>query len=194
MYSNITTMAGVGAPKDNQFWKLRSKHGRDKLFASPQLMWEAACEYFEWCEKNPFKEVQYVGGGKRVQVPKMRPFTLHGLTLYLDCHTTYFNEFEGALKAKKLQSEAEGATVKWGQTDIDYSQVCTRIREVIHNQQFSGASSGFFKENIIARSLGLADKTKNEAAPTIVHNTVSLTPEEMREYDRVLEEEYVKRK
>lgn len=28
----------MGAPKGNQFWKLRSKHGRDKLFSSPEIL------------------------------------------------------------------------------------------------------------------------------------------------------------
>ena len=44
----------MAAPKGNQFWKLRSKHGRDKLFATPDLLWQAACEYFEWCDKHPW--------------------------------------------------------------------------------------------------------------------------------------------
>jgi hypothetical protein len=43
----------MGAPKGNEFWKMRSKHGRDALFASPELLWESACEYFEWCNDNP---------------------------------------------------------------------------------------------------------------------------------------------
>ena len=46
------------APKGNQFWKLRSKHGRDKLFATPDLLWEAACEYFAYCDKHPWKVVK----------------------------------------------------------------------------------------------------------------------------------------
>jgi hypothetical protein len=28
----------MAAPKGNKFWMMRSKHGRDKLFASPQLI------------------------------------------------------------------------------------------------------------------------------------------------------------
>lgn len=36
----------MSAPKGNQFWKLRNKHGRSKRFASPEQLWEAACEYF----------------------------------------------------------------------------------------------------------------------------------------------------
>jgi hypothetical protein len=40
-----------GAPKGNEFWKLRSKHGRDKLFATPELFWQAALEYFQWNDR-----------------------------------------------------------------------------------------------------------------------------------------------
>lgn len=35
----------MSAPKGNQFWKLRNRHGRSKRFASPEQLWEAACEY-----------------------------------------------------------------------------------------------------------------------------------------------------
>lgn len=177
------------APKGNKFWELRSSHGRKKLFETPKLMWQAACEYFEWCQNSNYKEVQF-NAGKRVSVPKMRPFTIQGLCRYLDCNTDYFNHFEADLKRKKLNALAEGATIKWTETDEDFYSICTRIRETIFEQQFSGASAGFFKENIIARSLGLADKTKAEAAPAVVHHTVDLKPEEVREYDKALEEEY----
>lgn len=44
----------MAAPTGNKFWMLRSKHGRDKLFSTPELLWEAACEYFQWCDENPW--------------------------------------------------------------------------------------------------------------------------------------------
>ena len=44
----------MAASKNNQFWKLRNKHGRDTLFSSPELLWSAACEYFDWCDENPW--------------------------------------------------------------------------------------------------------------------------------------------
>lgn len=31
----------MSAPKGNQFWKLRNRHGRSKRFASPEQLWEA---------------------------------------------------------------------------------------------------------------------------------------------------------
>jgi hypothetical protein len=147
----------MSAPVGNQFWKLRSKHGRDKLFTTPELLWEAACEYFEWCDENPFhkREAKSVSGGGRepgsietVDLPVMRPYTLQGLCIYLDCNTKYFNDLADA--------NHEG-----------FSEVITRIREVIYNQKFSGAASGFFNANIIARDLGLADK--KDVEKTVKH-------------------------
>ena len=129
-----------GAPKGNQFWKLRSKHGRDKLFATPKLMWEAACEYFQWCDDNPLIEIDFMGKNiTRVEKPKMRPYTLQGLCLYLDCSISYFREFKKGCPK-------------------DFLSVITRIEEIIYNQKFSGAAAGFLNPNIIARDLGLVDK------------------------------------
>ena len=62
----------------NQFWKARSKHGRDRLFASADLLWEACCEYFEWVEANPLIEMRpfaYQGVVIQEPVPKMRAMT-----------------------------------------------------------------------------------------------------------------------
>lgn len=135
----------------NQFWKMRSKHGRDKLFTNPEELWEAACEYFEWCEQNPLIEVDFVGkDATQVHKPKMRPFTMQGLCLYLDCNTHYFYDFEKALKGKD------------DELSRDFSYIITRIKETIYNQKFTGAASGFLNANIISRDLGLADKNQQE--------------------------------
>lgn len=125
----------MGAPKGNQFWKLRSKHGRDKLFATPQLMWEAACEYFEWCEKNPIKDPRSFGQ-RKVQ----RPYTLQGLCFYLGCNTAYFRQFKDS-------------------AEKDFSTIIQDIEETIYRQKFENAAIGVYKENIIARDLGLTDKS-----------------------------------
>lgn len=138
----------MAAPKGNQFWKLRSKHGRDKLFATPDLMWEAACEYFEWCDDNPWLAEKTKKRDNSTEIeasPTQRPYTLSGLCLYLGCNQGYFSDF------KKNCS-------------IDFSEVITRIEETIETQQFEGATVGAYNANIIARKLGLADKqeTKSE--------------------------------
>lgn len=162
----------------NKFWELRSKHGRDKLFATPDLMWEAAKEYFDWCIKNPLIEIQQTKSvGKPykdkktgkvkfpsnlIELPKMRAFTLHGLCLYLDANTQYFKTFKAQLK----------------ETDPNFSEfntVIARIEEVIYQQKFTGAAAGFLNHNIIARDLGLQDNQKievpNMPAPVIVRKS-----------------------
>lgn len=150
------------APKGNQFWKLRSSHGRDKLFETPELLWQAACEYFDWCDRNPLMEVEQAKGVAKpvkdkktgrlkwppnlIELPKMRPYTLHGLCLYLDCNTAYFRSFKSQERAQKE----------------DFSTVIAKIEEIIYNQKFSGAAAGFLNANIIARDLGLQDKVATE--------------------------------
>jgi hypothetical protein len=138
----------MAAPKGNEFWKIRSKHGRDKLFATPQLLWDAACEYFEWCDQNPFQKQDFIKGGEmagtKVTMDVMRPYTLEGLCLYIDCNTAYFRNFKIQLKETDPQHQG-------------FSAVITRIEETIRNQKFAGAASGFFNATIIARDLGLKD-------------------------------------
>lgn len=130
----------MAAPAGNQFWKLRSKHGRDKLFESPELLWEAACEYFAWCENNPLIEVDFKGkDADEVHIPKMRAFTLHGLCLYLDCSREWWTKFRAA-------------------DHKDFLPVISRIEDTIHDQKFTGAAAGFLNPNIIARDLGLTEK------------------------------------
>lgn len=137
----------MGAPAGNQFWRLRSKHGRDKLFATPALMLEAVEEYFIWCDEHPFEELDYRGkDATPVILKKMRPYTMQGLTSYLQTNVQYFNEFKQSL-AGKSTAEAK-----------DFSAVIAHIEGTIYNQKFSGAAAGFFNANIIARDLGLSDK------------------------------------
>lgn len=129
----------------NQFWKARSKHGRDKLFSSPELLWESCCEYFEWVENNPLWEMRafaYQGEVTQEPVPKMRAMTIDGLCLFLDI------EYE--------------TWRTWRNANDDYSVVVTRADRVIRDQKFSGAAAELLNPNIIARDLGLSDKRETD--------------------------------
>lgn len=151
----------MAAPLGNRFWELRSKHGRDKIFSSPEVLWEAACEYFRWCEDNPLIEIEqsnkpakavknedgtYTFPPNHFELPKMRAFTMAGLCRYLNCNTMYFNDFKDLLKGKD------------DQVSKDFSQVITLIYDTVYEQKFTGAAAGFLNANLISRELGLADK------------------------------------
>lgn len=147
------------APKGNEYWKNRSKHGRDKLFATPGLMWQAACEYFEWCNKHPWIKNDVVKGGDSagtpLKTPTQRPFTLSGLCFYLHCNEAYFRTF------KKQLPEGEQ----------DFNTVISDIETIIDTQQFEGAAVGAFNANIISRKLGLTDKKEHSGHVEITQIT-----------------------
>ncbi|KAA2242824.1 DNA-packaging protein [Chitinophaga agrisoli] len=139
----------MGAPLGNQFWKQRSKHGRDKIFSSPEDLWAAACEYFEWVDNNPLIAIEFYGrDAERCEVEKMRPYTWDGLETFLDIDS--LREY------------------KTNETYKAFSQVITRIGKIIYTQKFEGAAAGLLHANIIARDLGLADKKEVEQKTIIV--------------------------
>lgn len=135
----------MAAPKGNQFWKIRSKHGPDKLFESADLLWEACVEYFEWVEANPLwenKPFNYQGQVVDNPVEKMRAMTLSGLCLFLDIHEDTWRD--------------------WRATRKDLSVVITRAERTMYTQKLSGAAADLLNPNIIARELGLKDVSQQE--------------------------------
>jgi hypothetical protein len=133
----------MAPPKGNQFWKARSSHGRKPIFATPDILWNACLEYFDWVEKHPLKESQafaYQGDVKIKEIPKMRAMTLAGLCIFLDIARSTWDEYRTK--------------------DDGFSEVSTRVDEIIRAQKFEGAAAGLLNANIIARDLGLADKNE----------------------------------
>jgi len=166
------------APKGNEYYKLRTKDGKDKIFKSAAALMKACNEYFEWCLANPFKEehiinkpwiewIEYESVDDAGQVEtkqrkvthpyfiaktsKMRPFTLEGLC----------NFIEISVEGLKGYAKRE-----------DYVGVYTRVRQIIDNQQFEGAAAGFLNPSIIARKQGLGDTMRHQGD---VDNPVVIT-------------------
>lgn len=132
----------MAAPKGNSYWKSRSKHGRDKLFSSPELLLESAMDYFDWCDENPWKKTKKVTKPQGItteEEPTQRPYSKTGWFHFIKCSDTWLTEF------KKT-------------ADKDFLRVIEEVENFISTQQFEGATVGAFNANIIARTLGLADK------------------------------------
>ncbi|MGB1309966.1 MAG: DNA-packaging protein [Leucothrix sp.] len=131
------------APAGNQFWKARSSYGTEKLFDSPETLWNAACEYFQWVEDNPLNEEKafhFQGSVIKEPVVKMRAMTINGLCLFLDIDVQTLHNY-----GKKVGYE-------------DYFEIVSKIKNTIYEQKFTGAAADLLNSNIIARDLGLADK------------------------------------
>lgn len=164
--------------KGNQFWKLRTKHGRASLFSSAEILMGEIQKYFDWCDSHPFYKItpMSVGQGaglgsviELVKTPIRRPYTWEGLCIYLNVGVGYFRQF-------KTQKECSP----------DISALIDLVGKMIHQQQFSGASIGEFNANIISRYLGLADKQINENQN---YNSTPMTKEEVKEIGKQLEDE-----
>lgn len=134
----------MAAPLGNQFWKARSSHGRAPLFATPDDLWNACVEYFEWVEANPLYESRpfaYQGEVIVSEVPKMRAMTLTALRVFLDIDRTTWEAYSGRK---------------------DFTAVTTRVEEIIYSQKLEGAAADLLNANIIARELGLREKSDVE--------------------------------
>ena len=137
----------MAAPKGNRFWEVRSSHGRKPIFANPDDIWEAACEYFQWADDNPLLEAKafaHMGEVTQEAMPKMRAMTLDGLWLFLDISRQTWYDY----------CDREG-----------FIEVTEKIDSVIRSQKFSGAAANLLNANIIARDLGLSEKTDLTISP-----------------------------
>ena len=151
----------MAASKGNEFWKARSKHGRSKIFETPDVMLDAAYDYFQWVNDNPLgKSVVYQGEVSTKSEPIMRAMTIKGLCIFWGVNSFYLNDFVKNLDLKKEQ-------------DKDFSQVINTIKEIIETQKFEGASAGLLNANIISRDLGLSDKGETKlTGELVVRNTL----------------------
>ena len=134
----------------NQFWKMRETHGRNPIFETPEQLWVAACEYFQWVEDNPLYEEKIFhaqGIITKDTVTKMRAMTIRAMCFFIGLSRQGWQEY----------SEKP-----------DFSDIVKEIEDVIYSQKFEGAAADLLNSNIIARELGLADKQQNEIKITDV--------------------------
>ncbi len=133
-----TNIGGFKFTAGNQYWRIRNTSGTPKIFSTPQELAEAANEYFEFIEQNPFKEQDFRGkDATQVSINRMRPMTIEGLCNTLEINRQTFYNYE---------------------KNPDFFDICSRIRQIIETQQFEGAAAGFLNANIISRKLGLSEK------------------------------------
>jgi hypothetical protein len=123
---------------------MRSSHGRKPIFSDPEQLWDACVQYFEWCEENPLYEEKVFSaheGLRRAEVMKMRAMTIQGLCFFLGI------------------SDETWANYK---TRDDFIGITREVEAVIYQQKFSGAAADLLNANIIARDLGLKEKSETE--------------------------------
>jgi hypothetical protein len=107
-------------------------------------MWGKALEYFEWCDSNPIDETKlfsFQGEVTSGKAPHIRAMTQAGLCAFLNIGVSTWHDY------KKKE---------------EFSEVTSLIESVMYEQKFSGAAAGMLNANIIARDLGLVDKSSSD--------------------------------
>ena len=130
---------------------------KPKYIESPERLWELFTQYVEHERKSPLFKREYVGkDGVEVDTPLQVPITFEGFECYLwDL---------GIINDLGDYSKNDDNRYK------DYAPIITRIRQNCFVQNFKGASVGLFNPNIIAKKLGLIDKTENKNENTNTHS------------------------
>jgi hypothetical protein len=136
-----------------QIWKLRTKHGRNRIFGDAALLWDEACMYFDWCDRHPRNRVElvkYKGCYEEAEVPLCRMYSMHGLTCYLGVSGSYFRTAKGELREKKEKGKASVA-------DVELLDTIERIEQIIQTEQIEGAAVGQYATQLVNRLNGLSD-------------------------------------
>lgn len=124
------------------FWTHRLKRGErtEEAFAHPQMLADAAKEYFDWAYENPLQEEKVFSnkdGIEYASVNKMRAFSLPG-----------FLTFIGITKARWEKLKALEV----------FASTCEAIDLIMYTQKFEGAAAGLLNANVISREIGLSEK------------------------------------
>lgn len=118
-----------------------------KYIETPEKMWDYFCEYVKHERDNPMYKVEYVGrDGNAVRTPLETPITFEG--------------FECWLADKNIIKDLGEYSANTNGNYSDYSTIITRIRQNCFVHNFKGASVGLFNANLIAKKLGLIEKTE----------------------------------
>lgn len=125
-----------------RLWE-KVKVGAPPAFSSPEEMWERAVEYFKWCEENAIEEhkaFSFQGEITKTELPRMRAMTQAGLCTFLSIGKSTWHDYCNK---------------------PEFSDVTSAINDVMYEQKFSGAAAGMLNANIIARDLGLAERSES---------------------------------
>ncbi len=132
---------GRKRPDVAHIWKLREFHGRARVFATPKDLAILAEDYFDWVEKNPLwesKVAHYQGDPVDLDRTKMRAMSIRALCRFIGIPASTWY----------LYCKRE-----------EFLNVTAAIQDVIHTQKFEGAAADLLNANIIARDLGLTERT-----------------------------------
>jgi hypothetical protein len=122
---------------------------------TPEQFEKAWEDYFSWCDDNPWYRNEAIKSGDRagdiIKIPIARPYTEIGFCSFHGLGEKYIREMKASLDKNDLTEDEQ-----------ELAWILSSAIAKCNAQKFEGAAVGAFKENIIARDLGLWDKVQND--------------------------------
>lgn len=135
--------------------KPKRKVGRPKRFSEPAKLYEAFNQYVQHVKSRPIIVKDWVGGkGVEVYREKERPLTMEGFSLF--CWE------------RKICGDVWDYFTNAGGVYNDFSDILTRIKQQIRDDQITGGMAGIYNPSITARLNGLTEKTETKTEVTAI--------------------------
>lgn len=120
---------------------------KHKYIDTPFTLWALFQEYVKHEASTPMFKIEYVGkNGDQVDTALQVPITFEGFECYLGDQEIINDLGDYSKNDDGRYSE--------------YAPIITRIRKNCFVQNFKGASVGLFNANLIAKKLGLIEKSE----------------------------------
>jgi hypothetical protein len=112
-------------------------------------MWDLFEEYQAKVKSNPFYVRDWVGGmAMQVERPKEKPLTYEGFSNYVF--------------SKGILKDTDDYFGNTGGAYEQFSDVCSRIKRVIREDQIAGGMAGLYNPSITQRLNNLVEKTQTD--------------------------------
>jgi len=154
--------------EEKQLWRVAGRKRRN--FESPEQMWQVACAYFDWCDKNPLyiteqkKKVDkgtiltdskgnqsFIPAEELIEIPKKRMYTKSGFCVFAGVASNY-------LRLMGYEDRDNGGL----SGNEEWMTCLDMIINVIQSQNIEGAAVGQFNSSIVMSILGLTQKVEEK--------------------------------
>lgn len=128
----------------NKFWRNRETDGRAFIYDSPERLWDACLQYFDWVDDHPLLEGKLFGTGFSGDVKKARSMSIGAMCVHLGMGKASWHNYAHR---------------------DEFKEVCADAQNIIDTYNFELATAGLANANIIARQLGLFEKVTHSNDP-----------------------------
>jgi hypothetical protein len=137
------------AKAKKQAEKPKSTRGNKKYIESPEMMWQLFEEYQTKVKSNPFFVRDWVGAmAMQIERPKEKPLTYEGFSNYVF--------------SKGIIKDTDDYFGNTGGAYEEFSDVCSRIKRTIREDQIAGGMAGLYNPSITQRLNNLVEKTQTD--------------------------------